>query len=909
MVTKEIILSILGQLKNTDANTSLALIGCILKGDKNSICDAFQNYDEFGLLDEKGMKNMGIIFDDLIDNQFIKVISSGPFKKYEISQKGLDYISKSDIRAEEKQYFESTGSPTDILEETSQLSNTIEVIDNEVVNIKKNKMFDVGQYDVGIDYDDIIDLKHKKVANQIFENNINELKKIKQKPYFGRMDFLESSKKGIQNKQYYIGHQPLNIDNNLLVMNWKSEFAEYYYNKKTKFEYNKTKYELQLNRSIDIDNTILKKVHNNLTRKKSDLKDTISDPFLISVLKNKQDKEFFTDIISTIQEKQNEIIRLPLKSNVIVQGCAGSGKTMILLHRLSYLLYNNKNLKPESIKIITPSELFDRFVNDLSNELELDQVDRLTMIHFYQKNINQHYSLKEASKLRPEREIGKDMLEIIYSQAFLDSMETNLRSLMQNDLESFVVLKKAEIEEKYKAYIVLKNEIDSLINGTLETELVKMKSFFDFSDHLLNYLTYENIKLLENEIDSMINHNKKNQNYLDNQEKSLELLNYKLKTVQEIMSNKFIDDLVDISKSHKFKLFSNNKVSIDVYTKNYRSKIENDIQREIDILIKFIAKIKDSMLPKDQIKKLSSAKNYLVQTVYPIIQQIEEKLSALKDEDSDMMYKYEREYTSFEKNMKDLYAYIEDYGMNRAYINELISQMIVNFKDSQFPSFDFNDYFEITVIGEINTLFKDNNIKVRFHNQYKYYYYLKLALMHKLGFEFDELSLVMIDEAQEYTTSEINLISKIYSKAFINLYGDINQLTSEIGLVNWDNLKDKFDFYELNENYRNPKPIVEYINESLEMEMVPLGLDEGSVQESLQPKDLRIDAIIYFNEDLNEFVRQNKIDLNKFNKEKILHIDETKGLEFNTVLVYSHNMNNNHKYIAYSRSLENLYII
>ena len=47
----------------------------------------------------------------------------------------------------------------------------------------------------------------------------------------------------------------------------------------------------------------------------------------------------------------------------IVIGCAGSGKTMVMLHRLSYLMYNNENIKPRDVLIITPSNSFNAFIN------------------------------------------------------------------------------------------------------------------------------------------------------------------------------------------------------------------------------------------------------------------------------------------------------------------------------------------------------------------------------------------------------------------------------------------------------------------------------------------------------------------------------------------------------------------
>ena len=57
------------------------------------------------------------------------------------------------------------------------------------------------------------------------------------------------------------------------------------------------------------------------------------------------------EIIATIQKEQNLIIRRSPKTNIIVQGVAGSGKTTVAMHRISYILYNYADdFRPEEWK-------------------------------------------------------------------------------------------------------------------------------------------------------------------------------------------------------------------------------------------------------------------------------------------------------------------------------------------------------------------------------------------------------------------------------------------------------------------------------------------------------------------------------------------------------------------------------
>ena len=70
------------------------------------------------------------------------------------------------------------------------------------------------------------------------------------------------------------------------------------------------------------------------------------------MLSNTNDKKL-TNIISTIQKEQNQIIRNEDDKNLLVQGTAGSGKTVVALHRIAYLLYRDAKLESKNILIIS----------------------------------------------------------------------------------------------------------------------------------------------------------------------------------------------------------------------------------------------------------------------------------------------------------------------------------------------------------------------------------------------------------------------------------------------------------------------------------------------------------------------------------------------------------------------------
>ncbi len=65
------------------------------------------------------------------------------------------------------------------------------------------------------------------------------------------------------------------------------------------------------------------------------------------------------DIVATIQVEQDEIIRSRLSGLVVVQGGPGTGKTVVALHRVAYLLYSNRlSLESQGVLIVAPNRLF-----------------------------------------------------------------------------------------------------------------------------------------------------------------------------------------------------------------------------------------------------------------------------------------------------------------------------------------------------------------------------------------------------------------------------------------------------------------------------------------------------------------------------------------------------------------------
>lgn len=89
------------------------------------------------------------------------------------------------------------------------------------------------------------------------------------------------------------------------------------------------------------------------------------------------------DHVATVQVEQDEVIRAPMAGITIVQGAAGTGKTVVALHRAAYLLYTNRDvLDRQGVLILGPNTRFLDYVRDVlpalgEHDVQLATVDGL----------------------------------------------------------------------------------------------------------------------------------------------------------------------------------------------------------------------------------------------------------------------------------------------------------------------------------------------------------------------------------------------------------------------------------------------------------------------------------------------------------------------------------------------------
>ena len=260
-------------------------------------------------------------------------------------------------------------------------------------------------------------------------------------PYFARMDLFDD-KEGYNS--YYIGKKG---DINLEIVDWRAPLARKYYQKsQILFSINDYHYKQILRRAlrtqngrlIDFKNEYLS-LRDYLTKEEIAGRDEeiIFDPYLKEILRSRKEQSEISDIIETIQEKQYDIITRPERESFVLQGCAGSGKTMIMLHRLSFLMYNNESLKPSDVLVLTPSDSFNAFIDELSQVLELEKV-KTKKIDEYFLQLLQNEGIDIAAAIDDSIPVPQAYLEYIYSEKFYADVEKKLGKIYDGILGMFL---------------------------------------------------------------------------------------------------------------------------------------------------------------------------------------------------------------------------------------------------------------------------------------------------------------------------------------------------------------------------------------------------------------------------------------------------------------------------------------
>ncbi len=217
------------------------------------------------------------------------------------------------------------------------------------------------------------------------------------KPYFGRIDIRDEENN--RKETLYIGKSVIGpTPSEPEVIDWRAPISSVYYD----HSLGKCKYTvpgegiypvtLDRKRTYEIDEDTLINFYDS---------DVVANDDLLTEYLSKSKRNVLSEIIATIQDEQNKVIRKNPHHNVLIQGSAGSGKTTVAMHRISYILYNyEREFKPEAFYIVGSNKVLLNYITGVLPDLDVYGVSQMTMEELFVKLLYEDWDRKKY-KTRP----------------------------------------------------------------------------------------------------------------------------------------------------------------------------------------------------------------------------------------------------------------------------------------------------------------------------------------------------------------------------------------------------------------------------------------------------------------------------------------------------------------------------
>lgn len=815
-------------------------------------------------------------------------------------------ITSGEVFNEEKKHLEGL---------ENELENRIDDIKSENDYVSQYATFS-GGYDDSLAY-------AKSNSKRKYEGELDLLYSYMSKPYRYRVEI--ESEDG-DSKVYYLGAKDVVLNGEKKVISFMSPFGRELVNVQTrKVERNGIEYSIKLSREFDIYDAKLYGYNNLKSDEDIIFKKGITDPYLRNVLAIRKKQRNLVDIIATIQENQNSIVDESYFKNIIVQGCAGSGKTMVLLHRLSSLIYRHPEIDADKYVILTPNETFNLHIRGIADELQLSGIERMSIEQYYKYFLGKYDTAFLAiKKIDEDMKQSSKFVEYVYSDTFLKDLDNAYKKEIEKRKKKFFDLQEISVEfGKVVEKLNDENEFTYAFNFRMKVEgyknLIEINKQNIEDETLKLRQEKKNLKARE-EV-----YLKANEEYVT----SIQELPDKIKNViiEKIYENQIEEEKI------------NNTIA------ELNTRVENEKSAFLNIgRARKIQRIQEKINEnRNELKKLDNVKKqYVTMLNYDYESKTLDEISAICVVMLDAL-KLVKECENLNERLD---RRIKELNACKTRI-EKISNKLANLKENEKSEELYeriNKLYKETLDWQVkktfNNIFLKASRKFREENKvelkgglHRYDLYVRLYLCRKyFNKTYGSYEFISIDEGQDLAVNEIKLIMSMNKKKpYLNIYGDTNQcIFKERGITDWTELQNKYkaNMFVLNENYRNTNQITKFCNKNFDMSVQQTGIDGAVVSElnlkrlkdtikTMSCDDFRIAIIVSRKLDKNYvFSKKDLKELNRISEEStgkgiisFMIVEQVKGIEFDKVFVLPNKMSKNEKYIAYTRAQSELVIL
>ena len=304
----------------------------------------------------------------------------------------------------------------------NSLADDVKVGEEDLIEFKKMMLSDSNSFDEG----EMTRVKAATAleADKFFrkQDYLRRLKMIKDKPYFASIVFKDDKDGSLYNIYMSLTYLKDKNENNILY-DWRSPICSLFYD----YETGPCSYsapggiytgDLKRKRQYKIENRKLVGVFDNSLN--------IDDEVLQEVLAT-ESSDKMKNVVNTIQQEQNKVIRNIEDDNLIVQGIAGSGKTTVALHRIAFLLYRLDNLNSNNILIFSPNNIFTDYISEVLPSLGEANTLQTTFADYLEHFITEYNHVEDftdfISRYYSYKEINPELVEYKQSDRIIDDLD------------------------------------------------------------------------------------------------------------------------------------------------------------------------------------------------------------------------------------------------------------------------------------------------------------------------------------------------------------------------------------------------------------------------------------------------------------------------------------------------------
>ena len=656
-------------------------------------------------------------------------------------------------------------------------------------------------------------------------------------PYMARVSYKD-------NPELYLGKKAVYG----WVVDWADKRAAYYY--QYDIYIGNEDVGLELVRDFDIKYGMLLGYSDLYNRETIDTSDTdahyqaarIADERLAKIIEANKQSKHIHDIIESIQQNQYKIISTDKDDDIVVIGCAGSGKSMILMHRIRFIKYNHNDLDLGNFIVISPTNILKNESKLLSEILEISNVHQYDTIQFYLNCIYEYFDrgsyVFEPLHIRSYSDVDASK----YETEHLNHLTSSLRSICINGPEKskFQIVESSKIErEKKRKRSVL---------GVNQVTFQSIVSCYETEKKTLAQCSKTSIEQYIEDISTQV------------AERDQELAICDL--IQLLLEKGM---LLDNSPNRVHKVENINDVLF--YTRSIVSRL--DVAGVIDA---FLAKGSNIISVKDFVTVMQLYANPPLDknSFYHLIHELESlscedaiKCGQFLEKDIERLdrlsYKVSALWEALQKEIPN--------GNNSKRLSDTsfdkLTELYINYSETLMNNGgDFWEYFDSCECLQKREKALEQDKSEKNGNHYLFYKLLHVLdisedhlelcqeeifeMLYMINFRIQALSksekYFYIDEFQDLAPNELSLIHQMFPRAHFDLFGDPFQCVHRKGIKKISEIPPMKNWktFEIHENYRNAREITQYVNHKMNTSMRPVGL-HGIQKESHSIPKLKIE--------------------------------------------------------------------